>query len=65
MTEHDRFAERGRQASKEIEITPEMIEASVEALCSCDDRFSSKPDVERIAVEVFEAMRNVQDLGSA
>lgn len=39
-----------------IEITPEMILAGEEALCSCDDAFSVKSSLEWIVVSVFSAM---------
>ena len=45
-----------RRDVSEIEITPEMIEAGENALCSCDDAFSLKADLEWIATSVFLAM---------
>ena len=46
----------------DVEITPEMIEAGVDALCSCNDAFSSEPDAEYTARSVFEAMCRVRGL---
>ena len=43
-----------------IEVTPEMIEAGEDALCSCDDAFSSKVDLEWIVTSVFLAMNNAR-----
>lgn len=43
---------------KAIRITPEMIEAGIEALCEADDRFIYKAnvDLEQIVASVFSAM---------
>ena len=49
-----------RRDTSQIEITPEMIEVGVDALCFCNGALSSDPDVEYTSRSVFEAMFKAQ-----
>jgi hypothetical protein len=63
LTEHDRNS-KSKPASKEagapgrvIEITPEMIEAGLEARAAWDSRFE---ETEGLVIQIYEAMERAR-----
>jgi len=63
MTKEADSANKGRQVSADIKITPEMVEAGVDALCLSCDEVSVKSDatLQRIVTEVYAAMDSARD----
>ena len=61
MLELDGMGKRDKHA---IEITPAMIAAGEDALCLCDDTFSSKPDLGWVVTSVFRAMYETGAVGA-
>jgi hypothetical protein len=55
----DRPAHSGGEAAKEIEITPEMIEAGVSVLLAADYRFESHADVVKDILHAARKGRSV------
>ena len=63
MAHAKELADRPAHREKEIEITPEMIEAGVLALCSFDPRFEDEEEAVRRIFSEMTKPRNGTKLG--